>query len=165
MRRVDNVVAVLDSALQRQAQASTSAVTRPSILDSLPRLAPNAIETQKGATKATPEELATTAQGQRMLNNEINADLNARRNGRGPKRGDILHGSLANGQVTTLSDAAKRTGSIKLIERWKAEMPTEAEMLPKDKYTMFDRKAKHYRKGVHSEFAMGTCIVEHDRMS
>ena len=30
-------------------------------------------------------------------------------------------------------------------------MPTEAEMLPKDKYTMFDRKEKRYRKGIHSE--------------
>lgn len=29
-------------------------------------------------------------------------------------------------------------------------MPTEAEMLPKDKYTMFDRKEKRYRKGIHS---------------
>ena len=31
-------------------------------------------------------------------------------------------------------------------------MPTEEEMRPKDKYTMFDRKEKSYRKGVHSEF-------------
>lgn len=30
-------------------------------------------------------------------------------------------------------------------------MPTEAEMLPRDKYTMFDRKEKRYRKGIHSE--------------
>jgi hypothetical protein len=31
------------------------------------------------------------------------------------------------------------------------EMPTEQEMLPKDKYTVFDRKVKRYRKGIHSE--------------
>jgi len=31
-------------------------------------------------------------------------------------------------------------------------MPTEAEMLPKNKYTIFDRKAKKYRKGIHSMF-------------
>ena len=31
------------------------------------------------------------------------------------------------------------------------EMPTEEEMLPKDKYTVFDRKVKRYRKGIHSE--------------
>ncbi len=30
-------------------------------------------------------------------------------------------------------------------------MPTEEEMRAKDKYTMFDRKEKTYRKGVHSE--------------
>jgi len=37
------------------------------------------------------------------------------------------------------------------VERWKAEMPIEQEMVPKDKYTMFDRKEKKYRKGIHSE--------------
>ena len=37
------------------------------------------------------------------------------------------------------------------LERWKQEMPTEGEMLPRDKYSMFDRKEKGYRKGVHSE--------------
>lgn len=30
-------------------------------------------------------------------------------------------------------------------------MPTEQEMLPKDKYTIFDRKEKKYRKAIHSE--------------
>jgi hypothetical protein len=39
------------------------------------------------------------------------------------------------------------------VERWKTEMPTEQEMLPKDKYTVFDRKVKRYRKGIHSESA------------
>lgn len=43
------------------------------------------------------------------------------------------------------------------LERWKEEMPTEAEMRPKDKYTMFDRKEKNYRKGVHSELSAPTC--------
>lgn len=32
-------------------------------------------------------------------------------------------------------------------------MPTEQEMLPKDKYTVFDRKVKRYRKGIHSKFS------------
>ena len=27
-------------------------------------------------------------------------------------------------------------------------------MLPRDKYTMFDRKAKKYRKGIHSTFCL-----------
>lgn len=41
--------------------------------------------------------------------------------------------------------------TAKAIERWKAEMPSEKEMLPRDKYTIFDRKARGYRKGIHSE--------------
>lgn len=40
---------------------------------------------------------------------------------------------------------------MKNLERWKAEMPREEEMLAKDKYTIFDRKEKTYRKGIHSE--------------
>jgi hypothetical protein len=45
---------------------------------------------------------------------------------------------------------AKQGLATKAVERWKAEMPREEEMLPKDKYTIFDRKEKRYRKGVHS---------------
>lgn len=45
---------------------------------------------------------------------------------------------------------------MKKVERWKMEMPTEQEMLPKDKYTVFDRKVKRYRKGIHSRW----CILE-----
>jgi hypothetical protein len=41
---------------------------------------------------------------------------------------------------------------MKKVERWKVEMPTEQEMLPKDKYTVFDRKVKRYRKGIHSKW-------------
>jgi hypothetical protein len=51
---------------------------------------------------------------------------------------------------------AKKGETLKQLEVWKAEMPTEAEMLPKDKYTMFDRKARRYRKGIHSE--PGGCL-------
>ena len=55
--------------------------------------------------------------------------------------------------VATLDSALGRVGqSTKKVERWKVEMPTEAEMLPKDKYTVFDRKVKRYRKGIHSEW-------------
>jgi hypothetical protein len=43
---------------------------------------------------------------------------------------------------------------MKKVERWKTEMPTEEEMLPKDKYTVFDRKVKRYRKGIHSKWHM-----------
>jgi hypothetical protein len=53
--------------------------------------------------------------------------------------------------VATVDAAlAKKGETLKQLERWKAEMPTEAEMLPKDKYTMFDKKVKKYRKGIHS---------------
>lgn len=53
--------------------------------------------------------------------------------------------------VATLDNALAKQGlSTKGLDRWKEEMPTEAEMLPKDKYTIFDRKARKYRKGIHS---------------
>ena len=53
--------------------------------------------------------------------------------------------------VATIESAlAKKGETVKAVERWRAEMPTEAEMLPKDKYTIFDRKEKRYRKGIHS---------------
>lgn len=53
--------------------------------------------------------------------------------------------------VETLDTAlAKKGQTLHELERWKAEMPTEAEMLPRDKYTLFDRKEKRYRKGIHS---------------
>jgi len=40
--------------------------------------------------------------------------------------------------------------TAKAVERWYREMPREEEMLPKNKYTIFDRKEKRYRKGIHS---------------
>ncbi|KAM7188675.1 putative mitochondrial 54s ribosomal protein 31 protein [Naviculisporaceae sp. PSN 640] len=52
--------------------------------------------------------------------------------------------------VATIDQALARKGeTLKALETWKAEMPTEAQMLPKDKYTLFDRNAKRYRKGIH----------------
>lgn len=59
------------------------------------------------------------------------------------------------GVVATLDAALSRMGqTLPALEQWKAEMPTEPEMLPKDKYTLFDRKAKRYRKGIHSTFSL-----------
>lgn len=56
--------------------------------------------------------------------------------------------------VATVDAALAKQGiTVAALERWKADMPTEAEMLPRDKYTMFDRKEKRYRKGIHSELA------------
>ncbi|KAL8414856.1 hypothetical protein RB594_005893 [Gaeumannomyces avenae] len=52
--------------------------------------------------------------------------------------------------VDTISQALSKKGeTLKALDRWKAEMPREEEMLPKDKYTIFDRKEKKYRKGIH----------------
>ena len=51
------------------------------------------------------------------------------------------------------SALAKQGATTRAVERWKEEMPSESEMVPKDKYTMFDRKEKRYRKGIHSEFS------------
>ncbi|KAL8928785.1 MAG: hypothetical protein Q9208_001563 [Pyrenodesmia sp. 3 TL-2023] len=52
--------------------------------------------------------------------------------------------------VAVVDTALKKQGSsMKEVERWKAEMPREEEMRPKDKYTIFDRKEKKYRKGIH----------------
>lgn len=44
---------------------------------------------------------------------------------------------------------------MKAVERWKADMPVEQEMVPKDKYSIFDRKERKYRKGIHSKFTLG----------
>jgi hypothetical protein len=54
--------------------------------------------------------------------------------------------------VDTVSMALQKNGGVtaKAVERWYQEMPREEEMLPKDKYTIFDRKEKKYRKGIHS---------------
>ena len=55
--------------------------------------------------------------------------------------------------VATLDSALSKQGeTLAALERWKAEMPTEQEMLPKDKYTLFARYEKKYRKGIHSKF-------------
>ncbi|KAF7845878.1 hypothetical protein BT93_L0202 [Corymbia citriodora subsp. variegata] len=52
--------------------------------------------------------------------------------------------------VDTVSVALSKQGhSTKAVERWYTEMPREEEMLAKDKYTIFDRKEKKYRKGIH----------------
>jgi len=58
--------------------------------------------------------------------------------------------------VATVDKALAKQGiTTKAVERWKDEMPLEQEMVPKDKYTIFDRKEKKYRKGIHSEFTGG----------
>ncbi|KAK3070732.1 hypothetical protein LTR53_009930 [Teratosphaeriaceae sp. CCFEE 6253] len=141
MRRVDNIVSVLDTALKRQAATSASPPAQPSTSGQSKSDPPSS--PAHGA--ATSADLSTTAEGQRLLDTTTNASQDSLRHGRGPRQGDILPGT----KRTPLGDHARHEGTIKLIERWKAEMPTEQEMLPRDKYSMFDRKAKGYRKGVH----------------
>ncbi|KAK7515367.1 mitochondrial ribosomal protein-like protein subunit L31 [Phyllosticta citriasiana] len=53
--------------------------------------------------------------------------------------------------VATVDKALARAGingTVKL-NRWKEEMPTEAEMFARDKYTVFGRYERGYRKGIH----------------
>ena len=60
--------------------------------------------------------------------------------------------------IATVDNALARKGeTTKAVERWKEEMPSEGEMVPKDKYTMFDRKEKRYRKGIHSTLSLWVC--------
>ncbi|KFX97324.1 hypothetical protein O988_01271 [Pseudogymnoascus sp. VKM F-3808] len=52
--------------------------------------------------------------------------------------------------VSVVDQALAKAGmEIKPVQRWKAEMPIEQEMVPRDKYTIFDRKEKKYRKAIH----------------
>jgi len=54
--------------------------------------------------------------------------------------------------VTVVNQALAKQGiTTRAVERWKEEMPVEQEMMPKDKYTIFDRKEKKYRKSIRSE--------------
>lgn len=135
LRRVDNVVAVLDTALQRQSQLHQNEEPSPSSSSSGINEA-HIITT----TSATPSELSVTAQGQRLL---------AKHSSKITSKAAHLHPNSPAMKSITLGEEARKNGTLKLLERWKSEMPTEAEMLPRDKYSMFDRKAKGYRKGVH----------------
>lgn len=142
LRRVDNVVAVLDNALKRQ----TASAAHQSTEASSPARHNNIDE-----GPASSEELSTSVEGQVMLDSAANANQEARRHGRGPRQGEMVPEFTSRGVEVPgrrrLADKAQAEGTIKLIERWKVEMPTEQEMLPRDKYTIFDRKAKKYRKG------------------
>lgn len=64
------------------------------------------------------------------------------------------------GVIATLDRALTKKGeTLQPLERWKQEMPTEAQMLAKDKYTIFDRKEKRYRKAIHSKFDLLGCVL------
>ena len=53
--------------------------------------------------------------------------------------------------ISTVENSLAKQGFVsKPITRWREDMPSENEMVPRDKYTVFDRKEKGYRKGIHS---------------
>ncbi|KAI5362537.1 Putative ribosomal protein L31 [Septoria linicola] len=148
LRRVDNVVAVLDNALRRQ-NASLTQSHQPQTRETASTSETPSLSGSIGT--ATTEELSATGEGQRLL--AKSKSISQVRHGKGPKQGDFVPSENPVGVPTPgpklLRDVVRETGTTKLIERWKAEMPTEAEMLPRDKYSMFDKKVKGYRKGVH----------------
>lgn len=53
----------------------------------------------------------------------------------------------------------KKSITTRAVERWKEEMPVEQEMVPKDKYTIFDRKEKKYRKSIRSKIQHGGAMI------
>jgi hypothetical protein len=143
LRRVDNVVSVLDTALQRH--KATDDAQRKFFQSQPPPAETPDPDTSSMPGNATAEEFRASAEGQRLLKafKPAVVALETRRHGRGPRQGEFL----PNGKL--LRDAAAEAGTMKLLVRWKADMPTEQEMLPKDKYSIFDKKVRGYRKGVH----------------
>ncbi|KAG5517950.1 hypothetical protein PMAC_000405 [Pneumocystis sp. 'macacae'] len=52
--------------------------------------------------------------------------------------------------ISTLQDSLSKNGlTCRALERHIREITPEAKMRPKDKYTVFDKKKKEYRKGIH----------------
>lgn len=156
LRRVDNVVTVLDTALQRQKAISDHQQQNPQSQTTQTSSSPlslseeqpsdlSAIDTSSLPGTATASDLSTTAEGRRLLQSfsPKTIALETRRHGRGPRQGEFL----PNGKL--LRDAAAEAGTMKLLARWKTDMPTEQEMLPRDKYSIFDKKVRGYRKSVH----------------
>ncbi|KAL9531696.1 hypothetical protein SMMN14_04254 [Sphaerulina musiva] len=151
LRHVDNVVAVLDNALRKQ-----TALLSQTPLETKETVSANETpDLSESIGTATSDELSTTAEGQRLLANSSpkSKAVSERRHGKGPKLGDWVPAANPVGVPVPgkmlLRDVVRETGTTKLLERWKAEMPTEAEMLPRDKYSIFDKKVRGYRKGVH----------------
>lgn len=171
MQHVDQVVNVLDTALRAQRRAQLSATTTTTTetttsnsksSDSEP--ATTAVPPQ--LQELDPSKIAQTAEGARLLAAEQDKAILSRRSGRGPKQGEILRdneqptaisaGEQDRKRLRLVADQVRELGTFAVLERWKAEMPSEAEMLPRDKYTIFDRKARGYRKGIHSELAFSS---------
>lgn len=145
------MVAILDNALRKQ-----TALLSQTPLETKETVSANETpDLSESIGTATSDELSTTAEGQRLLANSSpkSKPVSERRHGKGPKHGDWVPAANPVGVPVPgkmlLRDVVRETGTTKLLERWKAEMPTEAEMLPRDKYSIFDKKVRGYRKGVH----------------
>ncbi len=55
--------------------------------------------------------------------------------------------------IATIDEGLTKAGyQCKSIERAKVEIPKESEMLPIDKYTVYGKHLKGYRKGIHSMY-------------
>ena len=142
LRHVDNVVATLDNALKHRALSLNG------------RSDHTGLSSDSGETQLANSSATGAIPVAEPISNELALkETMARRHGRGPTQGEWVPVFDENGvQIfgkELLSQKAQREGTIKLLERWKAQMPTEQEMVPKDKYTIFNRKAKRYRKGLH----------------
>jgi hypothetical protein len=67
--------------------------------------------------------------------------------------------------VAVVDRALQKQGiTTKAVEWWKGEMPVEQEMVPKDKYTIFDRKEKKYRKSIRSKFSGLDVLMKEGRL-
>ena len=154
LRRVDNVVTVLQTALQRSA---ASQIPQPNQKTQSRKSPPPEVpQEQKSRGTADVKDMQKTLEGSQMVNKESTPhSISERRHGRGPREGEFVPAqtetpsSAPTRTSKLLAEEAAQNKSIKLIERWKAEMPTEQEMLPRNKYFMFDKKVRGYRKGVH----------------
>lgn len=57
---------------------------------------------------------------------------------------------MVDANVETLYEGLKMQGqATKRVTQFHLEVPKEAEMSPKDKYTVFNKHSRGYRKGVH----------------
>jgi hypothetical protein len=85
------------------------------------------------------------------------------KNGAQAQAVNAIEGSKSQQKKTKETGVATGQGTIKAIEQWKHTMPSEEEMLPKDKYTIFDRKERKYRKGIHSELTPWSSFSDRSR--
>lgn len=145
LRRVDNLVNVLDTALQRQQAAIASSSSAGS--------APQGLSAQQ-AEAGSRFQAAGTA-GAIAAANQSSSNTSTSTSTSKIPAGEKLPTHTAHGvqephPTRTLSEEAQLAGgTIKGILHWKASMPSETEMLPRDKYTIFDKKVRGFRKGVH----------------